>query len=428
MTATRFTVPATGPLLVAGARIALANDLFARRRGGALHVRIDDLDPERAKPGAAEQIEQDLGWIGCVPAGIARLSERAALYQAAIERLKRDAPLYPCFETEEELKAKAEFRRKRKQPAIYDRAMLALTPAQREAAEAGGKRPHWRLKLSRRTVAWKDMAQGAQQVALATTSDPVLVRADGTPTPLLAGVIDDLDQAVTHVIRAEDSPANTAAQIEIFEILTGRPCAVRFAHLPALSEPAARQAVRALRHDGIQPESLATCLMGTADAPLSMGELAARFEFSSVQGFDTGRVLALNRLALAALPFAAVADRLPLGATESFWLAVRGHLDLLREARGWWDVAAGSIVPPAIETERDLLAAAAAVLPPEPWDAGTWTDWTTALLDRTGSAPSELLATLRLALTGEETGPDLALLLPLMGRARAAERLSIAAA
>ena len=84
------------------------------------------------------------------------------------------------------------------------------------------------------------------------------------------------------------------------------------------------------------------------------------------------------------LPFAAVAERLPSGATEAFWLAVRGTLDLLSEARGWWDVVAGTIVPPVIEGEQQFLHTALETLPPEPWNGSVWTTWTDAIKRATG--------------------------------------------
>jgi len=107
---------------------------------------------------------------------------------------------------------------------------------------------------------------------------------------------------------------------------------------------------------------------------------------------------------------------------------VRDDLDLLKEARGWWDVVAGSIVPPVMDGDREVLAAACEILPPEPWDTTVWPSWIAALEQATGLSGEALLTPLRLALTGEDTGPDLASLLPLIGRALAASRLSCAAA
>ncbi|MDB5401735.1 MAG: Glutamyl-tRNA synthetase [Rhodopila sp.] len=447
MTRVRFAPTPTGNLFVSGVRVALANDLFARRTSGQMLLRLDDLDTERSRPIHADQIMQDLRWFGIDWHTSFRQSERLDLYQAAIERLQRDKFLYPCFESEEELKAKQEFRRKRNQSPIYDRAMLSLTDKQRHDAEAGGKRPHWRFKLSGRTLEWNDLILGPRHATLSAVSDPILVRADGSPTPILASVVDDLDFGTTHIIRSEDNAGNTAIQIELFEVLRGARTPIRFGHLPALGDlilgnndkptPGGRRAgslaLRGLRNDGIEPCAIAACMTGIAPEkgePLPLAELAKHFELAGLAAsrFDVRRMLEINRRVLGGLSFAAVADRLPGGATEAFWLAVRGSLDLLKEARGWWDVVAGTIVPPVIEGARDLLLTAGSLLPPEPWDNAVWTKWIAALeraTERTGEA---LLAPLRLALTGEDNGPDLADLLPLIGRPRAASRLAIAAA
>ena len=160
--------------------------------------------------------------------------------------------------------------------------------------------------------------------------------------------------------------------------------------------------------------------------------MAETFELSALPSgptpFDANCLLTLNRAVLARLDFAAVADRLPRGATEAFWLAVRGSLDLLNEARGWWDVVAGTIVPPVIEGGRDILLTALRLLPPEPWNGAVCTEWLRSLGQALGRDPIELLLPLRLALTGEDRGPDLNQLLPLIGRNRTANRLQIAAA
>ncbi len=151
----RFAPTAAGNLFVSGARVALANDLFVRRSGGEMLLRLDDLDQERCHQGISDQIVQDLRWFGIEWHESFRQSDRLDRYQEAIERLKRDQLIYPCFESSDELKAKQEFRRKTNKSAIYDRSMLALTDKQRHDAEAGGKRPHWRFKLSARTLEWQ---------------------------------------------------------------------------------------------------------------------------------------------------------------------------------------------------------------------------------------------------------------------------------
>ncbi len=327
---------------------------------------------------------------------------------------------------------------------VYDRAMLRLTPEQRASAEANGKRPYWRFRLSDRAVGWRDLVLGDREVKLTAVSDPVVIRADGTPLYTFTSVVDDIETAITHIIRGEDHVTNTGVQIDLFAALDADPARLAFAHLPLLTDSDGGKlskrldslSLRSLRHDGVEASAIAAYLarLGTSDdpAPASMATLTAGFDFGrtsrSAARFDITQLLALNRKVLHGLPYAAVAERLPQGATEAFWLAVRGNLDLLNEARGWWDVVAGTIVPPLIEGEHDFLRTALETLPPEPWQATVWGEWTEALKAATGRRGRALFLPLRLALTGEDHGPELRDLLPLMGRARAATRLAVASA
>jgi glutamyl-tRNA synthetase len=230
--------------------------------------------------------------------------------------------------------------------------------------------------------------------------------------------------------------------IDLYQALNGNAPGPRFAHLPPLEDAGEKRlarrvdarTLRSLRHDGVEGAALAAYLarIGTRLPPeaASLQSLATNFDLGQFSAqptpFKAATLLALNRQVLRSLDFAAVVDRLPPGATDSFWLAVRGELDLLNEARGWWDVVAGSIVPPEIP-ERELLATALELLPAEPWNGAVWRDWTSALADATGRSGEALALPLRLALTGEDGGPDLAALLPLIGRVRAVHRLQVAA-
>ena len=440
----RFAPSPTGYLHVGNARLALVNWLHARRHNGRFLLRLDDTDAARSTDAYAEAIGQDLRWLGLDWDETFRQSARLDRYAEAAEALKRSGRLYPCFESEEELRFRREQRLRRGQAPVYDRAMLKLTAAQRAAAEAGGKRPYWRFLLSDGAIGWDDLVLGRRQVKLPAVSDPVLIRADGTPLYTFCSVVDDLDSAVTHVIRGEDHVTNTGVQLDLLAALGGDPAKLRFAHLPLLLDEKGEKlskrldglSLRRLRTDGVEPAAITSYLarLGSArdPVPASLEELAGDFDFAHFSAassrFDIAQLQALNRRVLQGLDFAAVAARLPTGATEAFWLAVRGNLDLLGEARGWWDVVAGTIVPPVIEGEGDFLRTALAVLPLEPWDAQVWSAWTEALKIRTGRKGRALFLPLRLALTGEDHGPDLKTLLPLIGRARAAMRLQVAAA
>ncbi len=443
---TRFAPSPTGYLHAGNARLALMNFLFARNHGGRFLLRIDDTDAERSRPEYEAAIGHDLHWLGIDWDDSFRQSDRLDRYAAAAERLKTAGRLYPCFETKEELDAKRERRARRGLPPVYDRAMLALTPAQRAAAEAGGKRPYWRFRLSDGAVAWDDLVMGSQQIRLAAVSDPVLVRTDGMPLYTLTSVVDDIEARVTHVIRGADHLTNTAIQRDLIAALDADPARIGFAHLPLLLDAAGEKlskrldsiSLRKLRANGHEPQALAAYLarLGTSDDPeaLGMDALIAGFDLARISRaparFDPAQLLALNHRVLRDAPFAQVAGRLPAGATEAFWLAVRGNLDLLTEARGWWDVVAGEIVPPVFEAEEDraLMRAALDALPTEPWDHDVWPFWTGAVKQATGRKGRALFLPLRRALTGEDHGPELKELLPLIGRARTAQRLQLAAA
>ena len=444
----RFAPSPTGYLHVGNARLALINALQAKRHGGALLLRFDDTDASRSRADELiPAIETDLRWLGLEWGESVRQSDRLDRYALAADRLRESGRLYPCFESEEELRYKREARLRARKPPVYDRGALRMTAAQRAQAEANGKVPYWRFRLSDQTVAWDDLVGGRRQVKLTAVSDPVLIRTDGTPLYTFASVVDDLELGVTDVIRGEDHVTNTGVQIDVARALggTSRAMPFRFGHLPLLLDAAGEKlskrtgaiSLRTLRHDGIEASALAAYLarLGSPDAPepVDLTALAGSLDLAHLSRasarFDMRQLLALNRRVLATLPFEAVRDRLPAGADAAFWQAVHGNLDLVREARHWWDVVAGSIVPPPFEAEEDrtLLQVAAEVLPPEPWDETTWERWTASIRDRTGRKGRALFMPLRLALTAEDHGPELRALLGLIGRDRAASRLALSA-
>ena len=417
-----------GYLSLSSARVALLTWLWARGQGGEVRLRLDDIDPRDAA--RAADAEHDLRWLGLDWDATERQSGRGTRHAEAAAMLERSGRLYACFESEDELRAKRDLRTRRNQATIYDRAMLKMTGAQRAAAEARGKRPYFRFLLSPEPVGWNDAVLGRTQTKLSAMSDPVAIRADGTPLPLFAAVLDDLDAGITHVLASDEMRGASAIALDMISALGGDPARLHLAHVAPLADAAERLTLRRLRTDGIEAAAIAACLAADAGAP-TLADLRAGFEVARADAgaaFDMGRLRALNRTMLSRMAFAEVAPRLPPGATEVFWLAVRAHLDLLTEARGWWDVVAGTIVPPVIEGEGEFLRSALELLPAEPWNGGVWAAWTAALAEATGRDDAAIAAPLRLALTGEDHGPDLAALLPLMGRVRAALRLRVAAA
>jgi len=193
-------------------------------------LRIDDTDAARSKPEFEEAIYRDLDWLGIRHDLTDRQLGRLKIYSTAFYRLQTAGRVYSCYETEAELERQRALLKLRRLPPIYDRAALKLTQEQRAALEAEGRRPHWRFKLSRSKVRWSDLVRGPVEIDTATMSDPVLVREDGAFLYTLPSVADDIDYAISHVVRGEDHVTNTAAQIEIFQALNAPVPA--FAHFP----------------------------------------------------------------------------------------------------------------------------------------------------------------------------------------------------
>lgn len=439
----RFAPSPTGLLHVGNARLAIANFLYARHHKGSFLLRMDDTDTERSKKEYEEAIVRDLSWLGLNWDETARQSERFTRYHEVIEQLKISGRLYPCFESELELKLKREQRLRAGKPPIYDRAMLKMTEEQRARAEENGKKPYWRFKLSDTIRHWDDLVMGQCKVKLTSVSDPVLLRADGTILYTLASVIDDMDMGITHILRGEDHLTNTGVQLDLVEAVLeasgGGKRKFSFAHLPLLlgsggeklSKRIGGLALSSLRHDGIEPRAIMDYLarLGSSDdpEPASMDELIAHYDLGhiskSAARFDMQQLLALNRRVLHHMSFEEIRPHLPEGAGEEFWLAVRGNIDMVGEIAHWWEVVSGHIVPPCQEEERDFLRQAREILPAEPWDETTWKSWVEAIKQATGRKGKALFLPLRLALTGENAGPELPVLLRLMGRVRVLQRL-----
>lgn len=435
----RFAPSPTGRLHAGNIRTALLNFLFARKTDGRLIFRLDDTDRDRSTEEFAHGIREDLAWLGIDYVDEVHQSARFARYAEAVEKLKATGRLYPAYETPEELELKRKRQLARGKPPVYDRAALKLTDEDRARFEGGGLKPHWRFKLETRDVAWDDLVRGRQHVDAASLSDLVLVRADGTYLYTLPSVVDDIDLGITHVIRGEDHVVNTAPQIQLFEALGATPPAFGHHSLlvnangQALSKRDRSISIQGMREEGIEALAVASycATIGTSDpiAPhVNLDELVRSFDFAKLSRaparFDPAELRALNAKLLHMLPFATVAERLKamgIGGGEAFWEAVRGNLAVLSDTKYWWEVVQGPLAP-VIES-HELCHVAAGLLPPEPWDTGTWASWSTAVKEATGAKGRALFQPLRLALTAREHGPELKHLLPLIGRERAVARL-----
>ncbi|KQN35742.1 glutamine--tRNA ligase [Sphingomonas sp. Leaf407] len=438
MIVTRFAPSPTGTLHVGNLRTALHNWMFAKRHGGRFLLRIDDTDKARSEERFVEAIRADLAWLGLTPDGEERQSARFDRYEAVFADMVAAGRIYPAYETPEELDLRRKILAGRGLPPVYDRAALNLTDADRERLEGEGRRPHWRFRLAAEPILWDDMIRGPQRFDGALLSDPVIRRADGSWLYLLPSVIDDVDMGVTHVVRGEDHVSNTATQMQMFQAMGATPPA--FAHEALLTGNEGKLSKRLgslgidhFRNEGIEPEAIIALLarLGTSDpvepivdpAPLVEGFDFARFGRAPAR-FDEGELAQVNARIVHQLPYGRVADLLPEGMDADAWAAVRGNLERVSDAADWWRVVTGPVARPALgEEDAAFLATAARVAATIAWES-PWAELTAALKAETGRKGKALFLPLRLALTGREHGPDMAALLPLIGREAAIARLT----
>jgi len=414
--------------------------LFARKTGGKFLLRLDDTDTERSTEENAQGIYADLAWLGLNHDLFAKQSDRTASYKAAADKLRAAGRLYACYETADELDRRRKRQLAQHKPPVYDRAALNLTPEQRATFETQGRKPHWRFKLSGKSVEFNDVIRGPVHIETASLSDPVLIREDGRFLYTLPSVVDDIDFNITHIIRGEDHVTNTGVQIEIFEALGAAiPAFAHFSMLigaggEALSKRLGSLSIEGLRADGMEPMAINSLLakLGTSDpvAPrATLGELVADFDLAKFSRapahFDPNDLKVLNHKLLHGMSYDAVAadlTRLGVGGGAVFWETVRDNIQLLSEARDWWRVVEGPIEP--VIEDAALAASARELLPNGSFTEATWTEWTAAVSAKTGAKGKALFRPLRMALTGQPHGPEMKKLLPLIGPERAAKRLS----
>ncbi|MBA1140509.1 glutamate--tRNA ligase [Mesorhizobium neociceri] len=444
----RFAPSPTGRIHIGNARTALFNWLFAMNNKGRFIQRFDDTDIARSKQEFSDAILYDLHWLGIFPDATEYQSRRFEAYDEVVERLQAAGVLYPCYETPEELDLRRKVRRTRGLPPVYGREALTLSQQQVAEYRSDGRRPHWRFLLpnfssdplqpERTEVHWNDLVRGEETVDLASLSDPVLRREDGTYLYTLPSVVDDIEMGVSHVIRGDDHVTNTGVQIALFKALGAEPPVFGHHNLlttasgEGLSKRSGALSIASLREDGIEPMAVASLavLVGTSENVAAMHDmpaLAERFDpaatSKSAAKFDPDELFVLNRALMHHMPFAEAQDRLiVLGISgdkaEPFWLAVRGNIDRLSDAVAWWRILADGPqpAPEFSDEDRDFLQQAFDLLPEEPWTGTVWKDWTARIREASGRKGKALFMPLRLALTGLASGPELADLLPLLGR------------
>lgn len=434
----RFAPSPTGKLHVGNIRAALVNWLYAKQQGGMFVLRIDDTDRERSTQENEDAIRADLEWLGLNWDETFRQSDRFDRYNEVVEKLKAMGRLYPCYETADELDMKRKIQMSRGKPPVYDRSALSLSEEDRAKFEAEGRTPHWRFKLDTPSrVEWRDLIRGTVSIDMESVSDPILIRGDGSFLYTLPSVVDDVDYGITHIVRGEDHVTNSAVQVQIFETVGGKaPEMAHFALMTGkggegLSKRHGAMSIGEYRDEaGLEAMSIVSLIarVGTSEPieafttaqPLIDGFDFGKFSRSTAK-LDPADLDMLNAKILHALPYEAVKDQLQ-GVDENFWQAIQPNLTKMADVEAWKAIVDGPVTPVIEDTAH--IANVRNLLPDGDITTETWSIWTSSIKSELGVKGKALFMPLRQALTGQSHGPDMGVLLPLIGREKVLERLA----
>ena len=440
MTKVRFAPSPTGYLHIGNFRTALINFLFAKNKNGHFMLRIDDTDDERSLKKYEDAIKEDLSWVGINWDSLEKQSSRLSYYDQALQKLLDKKRAYPCFETAEELSLKRKKQLSSGKPPIYDRSALNLSDSDIADLKAKGRSPHYRFLLDHKDVNWNDLVKGTSQYNMSNLSDPVIIREDGRVIYTLASVVDDIDFEVTDILRGEDHMTNSAAQIQLFEALESSP--PNLGHLSlltdisgaGLSKRLGSISLRDLKDEGFQPMAISSLLskVGSSDAIeifRDINQIISDFDISkfgkSKPKFDKNELRGLNSKLFKMLDFSDISKQLKkfnFKISSDFWELVKGNIENLEELELWWNIIYGNIEPKY--NDENFLNTALETLPEGNFDKNTWTNWTSILMKETGRKGKELYNPIRMSLTGQNKGPEMATLVFLMGRGKVLERLT----
>ena len=459
---TRFAPSPTGFLHIGGARTALFNWLYARHFGGRMLLRIEDTDRERSTPAAIEAILDGLRWLGLKWDGeVVYQFARAARHRDVVEALLAGGHAYRCWTSQAELDEMRALAKAEKRPPRYDGRWRDRDPSEAPAGVA----PVIRLKAPQdgETVV-DDKVQGRVTWANKELDDFVLLRSDGTPTYMLAVVVDDRDMGVTQIIRGDDHLTNAARQTQIYQAM-GWPIPA-MAHIPLihgadgakLSKRHGALGVDAYRAMGYLPDAMRNYLvrlgwsqgdreffttpeMVEAFDIASIGRSPARFDFVKLGNVNGHYMRAASCAALvealeAALPYMLEAGITVLDPAQRAMLlaAMPGLKERAKTLVELWDGArflfAARPLPmddKAVAVLRDGRAHVIALLPrlelvPE-WSATAIEQQVRVYAEEAGAKLGQVAQPLRAALTGRSVSPGVFDVLAVLGREESLARL-----
>jgi glutamyl-tRNA synthetase len=460
---TRFAPSPTGYLHIGGARTALFNYLFARHHEGKFILRIEDTDRERSTPEAIEAILDAMEWLGLdYDEGPFYQTQRFPLYKAKVQELLARGQAYPCICTPEELDAKRQLAIKEKRKPAYDGT---CRPADgRSAALPEGKQYVVRFRSPRQgTTVVRDAVKGDVVFENRELDDLIIARSDGTPTYNFCVVVDDIDMAISHVIRGDDHLANTPRQIQLYQAFGAE--LPRFAHVPLilgtdkarLSKRHGATSVMAYRDMGYLPEAVNNYLVrlgwSHGDQEIfSREELIEKFSLESVGKsagvFNPEKFLWINSHYIKTRPPAELAEEIEpyiraaglAVPRDKAWLQrmvqplqerVKTLVELVQSARYFLtddfprdEKAAKRFLTPEIAAPFKTLADRLERL--EDFSSAAIEREFTAVLEEHGLSMGQLAQPVRVALTGSTVSPGIHDVIAILGKERTIQRLRAA--
>ena len=462
----RFAPSPTGSLHVGGARSYLFNYIYAKSTNGTMVLRIEDTDQERSTPEFEKMVINDLMALDLPPNegpneggnyGPYRQSEREDIYKPIALLLLKTAHAYRCFCTEEELDRKAEAAKAKGVPPQYDGTCTNISNEESEQRAGGGEAFSIRMKAPRKDYTFTDRVRGEITFKDGMVGDFVILRSNGVPVYNYAVVVDDYLMRISNVIRAEEHLPNTLRQLMIYEALGWQ--APEFAHISLvlgldrkkLSKRHGATSVQDYLNEGYLKEALVNYLALLGWSPPDMkeirtvDEIAKDFHLEKLNKapaiFDPEKLQWMNGEYIRAMDLDVLMERvLPFVKKEEPWLkealaAVRGGMRLLSDIgpaldifypdtfkfeQEALDVMKESESKTVIQTFKEELNSVSAI------DANSFATIENNLKQKTGAKGKKLFFPLRASITGKLHGPELKLVLPLIGKNEALRRADLA--